>query len=175
VDALYIGGGFPETHADQLDENRSYADRINILARGGMPIYAECGGLMYLGEQLILESKRYAMTGVFPIVFGLSKRPQGHGYTIVRIEGSNPFFKTGAQIKGHEFHYSTVEQWDGSDADMTFSMERGTGFMGGRDGLCRHNVLASYTHIHALGTPQWAPALVARAQLYRNSRLHPTR
>jgi cobyrinic acid a,c-diamide synthase len=175
VDALYIGGGFPETHADQLDENRSYADRINILARGGMPIYAECGGLMYLGEQLILEGKRYAMTGVFPIVFGLSKRPQGHGYTIVRIEGSNPFFKTGAQIKGHEFHYSTVEQWDGSDADMTFSMERGTGFMGGRDGLCRHNVLASYTHIHALGTPQWAPALVARAQLYRNSRLHPTR
>ena len=174
VDALYIGGGFPETHAAQLDENRSYAAGIKALAQSGLPIYAECGGLMYLGEQLILEGKRYAMAGVFPIVFGLSKRPQGHGYTIVRIEGPNPFFRTGVQIKGHEFHYSTVEQWDGSDAEMAFSMERGTGFMHGRDGLCRHNVLATYTHIHALGTPQWAPSLVARAQLFRDARPQPT-
>jgi cobyrinic acid a,c-diamide synthase len=167
VDALYIGGGFPETHAVQLDENRIYAATIKTLAGKGLPIYAECGGLMYLGEQLILKAKRYAMTGVLPIVFGLSRRPQGHGYTIVRVTGQNPYFASGTVLKGHEFHYSTVEQWGGSDADMVFDMARGNGFIRGRDGLCRDNVLATYTHIHALGTPQWAPALVARAKSFR--------
>ena len=169
VDALYIGGGFPETHAEQLDANRTYARKIKRLADEGLPIYAECGGLMYLGDQLILKGAHYAMTGVLPIVFGLSRRPQGHGYTIVRVTHPNPFYAPGTLLKGHEFHYSTVEQWAGSDSDMVFSMERGIGFNHGRDGLCRNNVLATYTHIHALGTPGWAPALVARASRFRTS------
>lgn len=167
VDALYIGGGFPETHAEQLAENRTYAEQIKALAEMGMPIYAECGGLMYLGQKLMLDSGIYEMTGVLPIAFGFSKKPQGHGYTILRVEQDNPYFKSGTTIKGHEFHYSTVEHLEDGDHDMAFAMERGGGIAKGRDGLCRKNVLATYTHIHALGTPQWAPALIEQALLFK--------
>jgi cobyrinic acid a,c-diamide synthase len=168
VDALYIGGGFPETHAEQLAANRAYAGQVKSSADQGMPIYAECGGLMYLGEELILDNGTFQMTGVLPIVFGFSKRPQGHGYTIVRIDRENPYFKPGTVIKGHEFHYSTVESWSGSEKDMAFTMERGSGIARSKDGLCRKNVLATYTHIHALGTPQWAPALVEQARKFKD-------
>lgn len=168
VDALYIGGGFPETHAALLAGNRTYAERIRALAEMGMPIYAECGGLMYLGRKLMLDSGTYEMAGVLPITFGFSKKPQGHGYTVLNVEQDNPYFKTGTTIKGHEFHYSTVEQLEADHLDMAFAMARGSGISKGRDGLCHKNVLATYTHIHALGTPQWAPALIEQALLFKS-------
>ena len=80
VDAIYIGGGFPETHARELEANTAFRHQIKSLAEGGLPIYGECGGLMYLGEQLLLDDGAFEMTGVLPAVFGFSKRPQGHGY-----------------------------------------------------------------------------------------------
>jgi cobyrinic acid a,c-diamide synthase len=166
VDALYIGGGFPETHARQLSENRIYAQSIKTLAEAGLPIYAECGGLMYLGRELVLPEGTFPMADVLPVVFGFSKKPQGHGYTIVEVDRDNPYFKTGTLLKGHEFHYSTVERLDAGRQDLAFAMQRGNGIFQGRDGLCRNNVLATYTHIHALGTPQWAPALVHQARLF---------
>jgi cobyrinic acid a,c-diamide synthase len=171
IDALYIGGGFPETHAQHLSNNITYRDRVKTLAEQGMPIYAECGGLIYLGERLEMEGQAYDMAGIFPIVFGLSKRPQGHGYTIMRVDQKNTFFPIGMELKGHEFRYSTIKEWRGSDRDMVFSTVRGTGFQNGRDGLNYKNVLATYTHIHALGTPSWAPALARSAlQYYQNKK-----
>jgi cobyrinic acid a,c-diamide synthase len=167
IDGLYIGGGFPETHARQLSENQTYAERIRRLSASGLPVYAECGGLMYLGRSLVLPEGRFAMAGVLPVVFGFSKKPQGHGYTIIRVDRDNPYFKVGTLLKGHEFHYSTVEQIEAEQTDMAFVMQRGNGIIAGRDGLCLNNVLATYTHIHALGTPEWAPALVAQARRYR--------
>jgi cobyrinic acid a,c-diamide synthase len=168
VDALYIGGGFPETHAGELAQNVTFRDEIKSLAEDGLPIYAECGGLMYLGEELVLDGKSYPMAGVLPIVFGFSKRPQGHGYTIITVERENPYYKVGTEIKGHEFHYSRVLKWRGNDRDLAFSMKRGVGVINKRDGLCYKNVLATYTHIHALGTPLWANAMVQNATSYRN-------
>jgi len=168
IDGLYIGGGFPETHARQLSENRTYAQQINELVESGLPIYAECGGLMYLGRELVLSEGTFPMTGVLPVVFGFSKKPQGHGYTIVQVDRDNPYFESGTLLKGHEFHYSTVEKIEADKDDLVFAMQRGNGIHKGRDGLCRKNVLATYTHIHALGTPQWAPALVAQARRYRD-------
>ena len=168
VDALYIGGGFPETHAGELAQNVTFRNEIKSLAEDGLPIYAECGGLMYLGEELVLDGKSYPMAGVLPIVFGFSKRPQGHGYTIVTVERKNPYYKVGTEIRGHEFHYSRVLKWRGNDRDLAFSMKRGVGVINKRDGLCYKNVLATYTHIHALGTPLWAHAMVQNAISYRN-------
>jgi cobyrinic acid a,c-diamide synthase len=110
------------------------------------------------------------MTGVLPVVFGFSKRPQGHGYTIVQVEKDNPFYPKGTTLLGHEFHYSSVKAWNGGDTNLAFRMQRGVGFLDGKDGVCVNNVLATYTHIHALGTPKWANALVARARRYRQSR-----
>ncbi len=170
IDALYIGGGFPETHAAQLAGNEGFRRHLKALAEDDMPIYGECGGLMYLGERLVLDHGTYEMAGVLPVVFGFSRRPQGHGYTILTVERANPYFPVGAEIRGHEFHYSSVVDYRGRMEDFAYTMQRGAGLHRGRDGLCHRNVLATYTHLHALGTPEWAPALVARARAYRRNK-----
>jgi cobyrinic acid a,c-diamide synthase len=170
LDALYIGGGFPETHAAQLAENQSFSRQLKALTEDGFPIYAECGGLMYLGEKLLLERKPYPMAGILPVVFSFYKRPQGHGYTIVTVERENPYFDVGTEIKGHEFHYSQVSKWSGVDEDLVFRMQRGVGIQNDRDGILYKNVLATYTHVHALGTPVWAKALVRNAIQFKKSR-----
>ncbi len=168
LDALYIGGGFPETHGPELAANTRFSGELRRLVEGGFPVYAECGGLMYLGEELVVEGRRFPMTGVLPISFGLSKRPQGHGYTVVTVERDNPYFPLGAEIRGHEFHYSRVSRFSGGAGDLAFRMRRGSGIYEGRDGIVYKNVLATYTHIHALGTPGWAGALVRNAVEYRS-------
>jgi len=170
VDAMYIGGGFPETHAHELSNNISFRKQLKELAHEGLPIYAECGGLMYLGEELVLEERSYPMASVLPVVFGFFKKPQGHGYTIVTVDQTNPYFDIGTEIRGHEFHYSKVLKWRGKDNDLAFAMKRGNGFLNKRDGVCYKNVLATYTHIHALGTTSWAGALVRNAMAYKISR-----
>ena len=170
VDALYIGGGFPETHAQELAGNTRFSGRIRALVADGLPVYAECGGLMYLGEELVLEGRGYPMAGVLPLAFGLFKKPQGHGYTVVSVERANPYYPAGTEIRGHEFHYSRVLRWSGSDDDLVFRMRRGVGIHGDRDGIVFKNVLATYTHIHALGNPGWAPAMVRNAHAYRSAR-----
>ena len=169
VDALYIGGGFPETHAKQLAGNITYRNQIRDLAEKGLPIYAECGGLMYLGERLLLEDDTYDMVGLFPLVFDLHKRPQGHGYTIVSVDHENPFFEVGTEIRGHEFHYSKAIEYRGSMDLLAFQVQRGAGLINGRDGICWKKVLATYTHIHSLGTPLWARSMVENAVSYRKT------
>ncbi|MEJ2100371.1 MAG: cobyrinate a,c-diamide synthase [Desulfobacterales bacterium] len=170
LDALYIGGGFPETHARQLAANKSFRKQIKALAEDGLPIYAECGGLMYLGEELVLGKKSFPMVGVLPVAFDFYPRPQGHGYTVVTVVNENPFYAVGTEIKGHEFHYSRVLKWSGDENDLIFHMQRGVGITKEKDGICYKNVLATYTHIHALGTPQWARALVRNAQAYHQKK-----
>jgi len=170
LDALYIGGGFPETHAQQLADNKSFSRQLKALAHDGFPIYAECGGLMYLGEKLVLEGNAYPMVGIFPVAFDFFKKPQGHGYTIVTVEGENPYYDVGAEIRGHEFHYSRVSHWTGGENDLVFHMKRGVGIHKDRDGIVYKNVLATYTHVHALGTPGWAVALIRNAVNFKNSR-----
>jgi cobyrinic acid a,c-diamide synthase len=167
VDALYIGGGFPETHARQLAENRRFREQLKALVEDGLPVYAECGGLMYLGNSLVLDGESYPMCDVLPIVFGLHERPRGHGYTRVTVSEENPYYPVGTELKGHEFHYSYPKEFTGGKLDLAFSMDRGGGLTNGMDGACYKNVLATYTHIHALGTPGWAPALVENAVRYR--------
>ncbi|MGD9972874.1 MAG: cobyrinate a,c-diamide synthase [Desulfatirhabdiaceae bacterium] len=167
IDALYIGGGFPETHAGKLSENRMFRQRLKTLAENGLPIYAECGGLMYLGQELIVDGQTYPMAGVLPATFGLFKRPQGHGYTQLLVDRTNPFFPVGTELKGHEFHYSKMLEYRGNDCHTAFNMQRGVGLTENRDGFCLHTILATYTHIHALGVPEWAPAMIRNARLYR--------
>jgi cobyrinic acid a,c-diamide synthase len=170
VDGLYIGGGFPETHASELAANETYRETLKNWADLGMPIYAECGGLMYLGDELVLEGTAYPMAGVLPVTFGFSKKPQGHGYTQVRVAKDTPFYKAGTEIKGHEFHYSRVLKWAGTDDQLAFKMLRGNGITDGYDGACVHNVLATYTHIHALGNPEWAKSLARAASLFQKAK-----
>jgi len=167
LDGLYIGGGFPETHAQQLADNKNFSARLKDLVEDGFPIYAECGGLMYLGESLVLEGKSYPMAGVLALTFDFYQRPQGHGYTIFKVERENPYFAVGSEIRGHEFHYSRVSNWTGDKSDLVFHMKRGVGIDKDRDGIIYKNVLATYTHVHAVGTPEWGEALVRRATLFK--------
>ena len=168
LDALYIGGGFPETHAKALAENIHYRKSLRKKAETGFPIYAECGGLMYLGKSLRLPDGAFAMVGIFPLIFELHQRPQGHGYTINEVVGSNPFFDIGTTIKGHEFHYSKAVQYHGDPDPFVFQVNRGAGILNGKDGICFKNVLATYTHVHALGTPRWAKSVVDIALSYKS-------
>jgi cobyrinic acid a,c-diamide synthase len=167
VDALYMGGGFPETHAPQLTENRSFRDHLKQLAFKGLPIYAECGGLIFLGESICLGGREYAMSGIFPIWFGLSLKPQGHGYTRVKVVNKNPFFSVGEVLKGHEFRYSKILKIEYQEPDMAFAMERGKGILDKKDGFHKLNTFGTYTHIHALGSVSWAPSLVTLARTYK--------
>lgn len=111
----------------------------------------------------------YPLAGIFPVRFGLEKKPQAHGYTILQVEGENPFYPKGLEIRGHEFRYSKVLAWQGAASGLAFAMQRGVGFSAGRDGLVYRNTLALYTHVHAAGTPQWARCLVDRAREFRET------
>ncbi len=168
VDGLYIGGGFPENSAPLLSANSTFLASLRARVKQGLPVYAECGGLIYLGESIELNGAVFPLAGIFPVRFGLARRPQAHGYTVLKVDRANPFYPRGVEIKGHEFRYSRILEWRGEPEELALEMTRGTGFTGGRDGLVHGNVLALYTHIHSLGTPEWAPGLVARAQQYRD-------
>ena len=170
VDAIYMGGGFPETHAPELARNNGFRNNLKRLSEKGLPIYAECGGLIFLGQSIRLEDQTYPMSGVFPIQFGLCKTPQGHGYTKVEVVHENPFFKAGEILNGHEFRYSSVLAIDYADHEMAFRMERGKGIIDKKDGFFKQNTFGTYTHLHALGAVSWAPSLIGKAMAYKISK-----
>jgi len=163
VDALYIGGGFPETQAEALAENEEFRNSLKEAIEQNLPVYAECGGLMYLGEQLLVGEKRYSMVGALPLSFILEEKPQGHGYTVMEVDGENPYYPVGEVLKGHEFHYSRVLPERGSELKTIFKVRRGRGLDGLRDGILHRNLLATYTHLHAGGTSLWGEGLLRTA------------
>jgi cobyrinic acid a,c-diamide synthase len=166
LDALYIGGGFPETHAARLSVNTALLDSLRARAAAGLPIYAECGGLMLLANSVSWQGVRHEMAGVLPVDVVMLAKPQGHGYVVLSVDRPNPFFEIGREIRAHEFHYSHVT---GDLPATACSVLRGTGCGGGRDAMVTGSIWASYAHMHAGGTPEWADGMVAAARRY-NSR-----
>lgn len=169
LDALYIGGGFPEIQAQALADNHTFRKALREEIEKGLPVYAECGGFMYLGKSLVVDGKTYPMVGAIPVKFVLKKRPQGHGYTVLEVNESNPYYPVGEILKGHEFHYSNPVLTGEANVDFAFKVRRGHGVDGERDGICMKNVLATFTHIHAAGNPGWAKGLLKASLEYRRS------
>ena len=169
VDALYLGGGFPETLATGLSGNLPFMKSLREAVAEGLPVYAECGGAVYLGEALHYQGDTFPMVGVLPVNYGFQGKPSGHGYTVLEAIRENPFFPVGQTLRGHEFHYTYMLPLEAEDLTFAFRVHRGYGFNGEHDGICRGSVLALYTHVHALGTVDWAPALVGKAVEYRSS------
>ena len=166
VDGVYIGGGFPEEHAKLLSRNEDLRQALFDASRSGLPIYAECGGLMYLAREIVIGEARHPMTGVLDLVIEQTRRPQGHGYEALRIDRDNGFHPVGTELRGHEFHYSRVA--GGNDLQHAIgALERGTGFGKGRDAIVKGSVWASYLHVHALGQPSWADGFLRLARTYR--------
>ena len=167
LDGLYIGGGFPETNLTKLILNRKLMDQIKNLADEGLPIYAECGGLIYLAEDIEWKEKKYSLSSILPIKIKMFEKPQGHGYCLAVIDKENPFFKVGTIIKGHEFHYSKIYDYD-KNLKSSISISRGVGCFNKRDGLIYKNTFATFIHIHALATPEWANGFINCSKKYNS-------
>jgi len=169
ADGLYIGGGFPEVHAARLGSNTEFTASIRDSVAGGMPVYAECAGLMYLARELVVDGVTHSMAGVLDLVVEQLPTPQGHGYEVAVVDRDNPFFAAGTRLVGHEFHYSRLVS--GSDGERSvLRVERGTGIGDSRDGISSGRVFASYLHLHAGATPGWADGFLALAAQFAAER-----
>jgi cobyrinic acid a,c-diamide synthase len=169
LDALYIGGGFPEMNLTTLISNREMISAVKSAAEDGLPIYAECGGLIYLAESIEWNGREYSLSGVLPIKVSMDARPQGHGYCEAFVDRDNPFFELGTVIRGHEFHYSKIVEHH-PEIETSFALSRGVGCFEKRDGLTYKNVFASYMHLHATSCPEWASGVVSVAEKYKKSK-----
>ncbi len=169
IHGLYLGGGFPETQAKAISENIQIRRHVYRLACQGMPIYAECGGLMYLCTVLHFGDQSFPMAGVFPMQAEVNHKPQGHGYTLVKVIHANPFHPLNVEFCGHEFHYSRCKSIGEHRFNHCLGMLRGTGLGFKNDGLIFKNSFACYTHIHALSVPSWAENFVRAAEQYKSA------
>jgi len=164
VNALYIGGGFPEVLMEKLEKNVSLRGEIRARIEEGMPVYAECGGLMYLGRTITYQDETRSMVGALPLDVTMHLRPMGHGYVILESAGGTVWNEGGAEIRAHEFHHSRVVNL--GQVDFAYRMLRGEGVDGKHDGILYRNVLASYAHLHCEAAPGWADRLTALARRY---------
>ena len=165
VDALYIGGGFPEIFSGDLEANTAIRKEIRQKIEEGLPVYAECGGLMYLCKSISYENSFNEMVGVIDADVKLTKKPKGHGYTklspyIYENHKEGLWFNKIKLIKGHEFHHSFLEMPPDRYKFM-FEMKKGYGVDGISDGIAYKNVLAGYTHIYSPSSPGWFKNWVA--------------
>lgn len=166
LDGLYLGGGLPELYAEALSANVACRARVAGLCRAGLPVYAECGGFMYLAERLVVKGVSHPMAGVLPYGVEFCARPQGLGYVEAEVRAENPFHPAGTRFRGHEFHFSRLLPGDGGEENFILRLFKGQGMAqepeGLRlDGLLRGNTFASYMHIFAPAVPHWAERFVA--------------
>ena len=152
VDDLFIGGGFPEVYMAELEAN------------AGLPVYAECGGLMYLARSLSWRGRRCAMVGAIAADAVMQERPVGRGYVELEPTGHGPWNAAGSaaqpKLRGHEFHYSSLENLD-PRTRFAYRVLRGHGVDGRNDGILVHNLLASYSHLRSIDGAGWAPGFAA--------------
>ena len=160
VDALFIGGGFPEVFMEQLEANASLRHDIRQAIENGLPAYAECGGLMYLARSISWRGKRCEMAGVIPGDVVMHDRPMGRGYVQLRETGKNPWPLSGsADVRAHEFHYSSLENL-APGAVYAYDVMRGNGVDGQHDGIVHKNLLACYAHLRDLEDNHWTRRFV---------------
>lgn len=163
VDALYLGGGYPELYAPGLSKS-ACRDDIRKGAEDGLPVYAECGGLLYLSEE-VSGDEVFKMAGVLPAHTFMTKKIQALGYSEGTWTGGPSYLPAKGGVKGHEFHYSRVECHP--DARFALSLSRGRGILDGNDGLFEHNTVGCYTHSYF--NRQFARSFMDAALHYRKT------
>jgi cobyrinic acid a,c-diamide synthase len=160
VDGLYFGGGYPEVLARELSSNRSMLDAVRHFAESTRPIYAECGGLMYLAEGIrTLDGTTWPMVGLIPGVAVMAPRLHALGYVEVETRAPSILGPTGTRFRGHQFRYSTLENGDAEPPPRLYTVRPkwGAEF---EEGYTRANFVASYVHAHWASNPSIAEALV---------------
>ena len=161
LDALYIGGGYPELHANGLRENSTMIADVQQFCRSGRPVYAECGGMMFLSQSIAVDGAPYAMAGVLPLSIEMSPRLVKFGYVRVRFTRDCILGPAGMETTGHSFHYSKIHAAE--NVEMAYSLQ----YLGARmvepEGYSNGNVLASYIHLHFRSNHQLAKHFVDAA------------
>ncbi|MBI5236824.1 MAG: cobyrinate a,c-diamide synthase [Deltaproteobacteria bacterium] len=166
---VYLGGGYPEMHLKALSGNARMKDAIRNAACSGMPIYAECGGLMYLGKAIKdLSGKVFPMAGVFPWTSVMSDKDMTLGYRRVSVGHGCPFLKKGAKMRGHEYHYSKIASLPCRRIKTVFRVKpspayylRGQALASQAQGYLFKKTLASYIHLHFASSPGLAKGIVS--------------
>jgi cobyrinic acid a,c-diamide synthase len=162
LDALYLGGGYPEIHAEALSSNAGLIASLRAFAASGKPVYAECGGLMLLGKELILRDGRgFAMAGLLPIRFQMTERLVKFGYAEVEFLQDCLLGDRGTVVRGHSFHYSAAETLE--EMATAYRVRYSLSGKEEREGFSRGNVLGSYVHLHFRANPSLADTFVRRA------------
>jgi cobyrinic acid a,c-diamide synthase len=174
LDGLFIGGGFPELFMGELEANITLRTDLHRAIQDGLPVYAECGGLMYLARTLNWNGRSAQMVGAIPGDVVMHDRPVGRGYVRLTESADFPWPRTATQGDatvrlGHEFHHSSLENLDPS-VRTAYRVERGHGIDGARDGVCVHNVLASYAHLRHTGGNEWPRRFMTFVREVRSSR-----
>lgn len=163
---LYLGGGFPEVYAQGLSENARMRTQVRDAVASGMPVYAECGGMMYLAETLVdAGGHEYPMAGVIPARTRLQPQLSALGYVTVTATTDTLLLRAGESVPGHEFHHSTVSLV--GPAEFGWTSDGGRGIGDGRDGICTPTLLASYTHLHFASYPAMAERFVEACKRYK--------
>ena len=159
ADGYYFGGGYPELHAAALERSPCRKE-VGRAASEGIPVFAECGGLMYLCESITVGETEFRMAGVLPGTASMTPGIQALGYSDGTWTGGPAMSSPGSPIRGHEFHYSRVDP--SRDARFSIRLSRGTGIAGGRDGMFTHESVGTYTHSYF--SAGFAEALVSAAR-----------
>ncbi|MFV1998158.1 MAG: cobyrinate a,c-diamide synthase [Acidiferrobacterales bacterium] len=172
IDALFIGGGFPETQMEKLEQNSSLRTAIRNAIESGLPAYAECGGLMYLAREIRWRDKTCQMVGVIGADVLMHDTPVGRGYTRFVDNGNSPWGisnpdRATAEFPAHEFHYSSLENID-PDLEYAYAVKRGMGIDGKRDGIIYKNLLANYVHLRDVDQNHWAKRFIEFVRSIRN-------
>ena len=170
VDGLIIGGGFPEMFIDGLAANSGLRNEIRSAVDAGLPVYAECGGLMYLSRSLRWDDKSGEMVGVIPGDAVMGNRPVGRGYASLLETGVGPWPAQEDAIPAHEFHYSHLENL-ASGHTYAYRVLRGQGIDGTSDGFVHNNLLASYCHRRGSGKRGWIAPFLNKVSEYRAKRI----
>ncbi|MGD2016028.1 MAG: cobyrinate a,c-diamide synthase [Desulfobacterales bacterium] len=170
IDGLYLGGGYPELFAEKLAENVALKNRVKKKSADGMPIYGECGGFMYLCEELIdLNNNRYPMSGCFPFTTRMFTRLKALGYREITLSHNTVIGNAGLTIRGHEFHYSELSNLS-KDVATVFSITDRSGIDKTPEGYLINHTLGSYNHLHFGSQPDVARCFVENCLTYRNKR-----
>lgn len=178
IDGLFIGGGFPETQMQALEANTPLRTAIHHAIESGLPVYAECGGLMYLSRSLNWNETTCQMVGALEMDIQMHQRPQGRGYVKLEENAQSLWQKTPSDqaktvINAHEFHYSAPVEPDSTKLankpQFAYRVLRGHGVDGQSDGIIYRNVLANYSHMRNVKNNPWVERFVAFVRSQHNN------
>ncbi len=167
LDALYLGGGYPELHAERLSGNRKMLEEVRAFAASGKPVYAECGGMLYLSQSLSVDGESYAMAGLLPLSMQMTDKLVQFGYVTVEFTKDCLLGRKGTVVRGHSFHYSRIASR--GEVETSYHVQYSLSGIEEMEGFQQGKVLASYIHLHFRAHPALAESFVASIRQARTA------